>query len=82
MDEKSIFREILGKNIRRIRCEQSLTVENLANQSGMSYSQVSRIELGKLNPTAYTLFILSKTLNVCPSEFFKDQLRTPKNLTV
>lgn len=47
------------------------TVEQLGLESGLGYSQVSRIELGKRNPTAYTLYILSKTLNVCPSEFFK-----------
>lgn len=71
MDLKRNFKETLGKNIRRIRSDRSLTVEQLAYQSGMSYSQVSRIELGKLNPTAFTLYILSITLNVCPSEFFK-----------
>lgn len=47
------------------------TVEELGLESGLGYSQVSRIELGKRNPTAYTLYMLSKTLDVCPSEFFK-----------
>lgn len=72
MDTKTEFKIMLGRNIRRVRNEKLFTVEKLANNSGFSYSQVSRIELGKLNPTAFTLFILSVTLDVCPSEFFKE----------
>lgn len=71
MNTKTEFKLMLGRNIRRVRNEKLFTVERLANDSGFSYSQVSRIELGKLNPTAYTVFILAVTLNVCPSEFFK-----------
>lgn len=48
-----------------------MTVEKLALNAGLAYSQVSRLELGKRNPTAYTLHLLSRTLDCCPSEFFK-----------
>jgi transcriptional regulator with XRE-family HTH domain len=71
MCNREEFQSRLGSNIRRIRLDKELTVEQLGLESGVGYSQVSRIELGKRNPTAYTLFILSNTLEVNPAEFFK-----------
>lgn len=71
MSTKEEFQTLLGQNLRRLRRDKNYTVEDLGLDSGLGYSQVSRIELGKRNPTAYTLFMLSKSLNVCPSEFFK-----------
>ncbi|MCA2665045.1 MAG: helix-turn-helix transcriptional regulator [Microcystis sp. M064S2] len=71
MCNREEFQSRLGSNIRRIRLDKELTVEQLGLESGVGYSQVSRIELGKRNPTAYTLFILSNTLEVNPDEFFK-----------
>ena len=71
MNTKEEFQKTLGQNIRRVRNDKSLTVEKLALEAGIPYSQVSRIELGKRNPSGYTLYILSRTLDVSPSEFFK-----------
>jgi transcriptional regulator with XRE-family HTH domain len=59
--------------------EKELTVEQLGLESGVGYSQISRIELGKRNPTAYTLFIISISLDVNPSEFFKFQNKETRN---
>jgi transcriptional regulator with XRE-family HTH domain len=71
MTEKQVFQKTLGYNLRRLRGEKNLTIEQLAFEAGLAYSQVSRIELGKLNATAYTVQILSRTLGVSPSEFFR-----------
>jgi hypothetical protein len=70
INTKQEFQKHLGLNIRRVRNGKSLTVEKLALEAGIPYSQVSRIELGKRNPSGYTIYILSKTLEVNPSEFF------------
>lgn len=70
MDSKEIFKTAIGQNLRRLRTSRKLSLEKLALESGMAYSQVSRIELGKILPSAYTLYILAKTLNVSPAEFF------------
>lgn len=70
INSKQEFQKHLGLNIRRVRNGKSLTVEQLALEAGLPYSQVSRIELGKRNPSCYTLFIISKTLEVNPSELF------------
>lgn len=72
MSTKEEFQKTLGHNIRRLRNVKSLTLEKLALEAGVHYSQVSRIELGKRNPSAYTIYILSRTLGVNPSEFFKN----------
>ena len=71
MDKKQRFIRRLGQNIRNIRVDKKLTVEQVALEAGIPYSQVSRVELGKRNPTAYTLHLISVTLDCCPSEFFK-----------
>lgn len=80
MCKRDEFQLVLGSNIRRIRLEKEFTVEQLGLESGIGYSQVSRIELGKRNPTAYTLFVLSNTLDVNPAEFFKMQKKRPETL--
>ena len=71
MKDKKEFQILLGQNIRRFRVERNLTVEQLAIEAGLTYSQISRIELGKINTTAYTIYILSIALRVNPEEFFK-----------
>lgn len=67
---KKEFQENLGKNLRHIRMQRNMTLEQLALEAGMSYSQISRIELGKINTSAFTVYILARTLSVEPSEFF------------
>jgi transcriptional regulator with XRE-family HTH domain len=71
MTTKEEFQKAFGQNVRRVRNGRSLTVEKLALEAGIPYSQVSRIELGKRNPSGYTIYILSKALDVCPSELFE-----------
>jgi transcriptional regulator with XRE-family HTH domain len=71
MNTKEQFQKQLGINLRKVRNEKLLTVEKLALEAGIAYSQISRIELGKRNPSGYTLYILSQTLDVCPSKLFE-----------
>jgi len=71
MKSKETFRLQLGRNLRRIRAGRKLTIEDLALESGLAYSQISRIELGKINTTAYTIHILSHALKVEPCEFYR-----------
>ncbi len=68
---KDIFKICLGNNIRKQRFKMGLTVEQLALNVGLTYSQVSRIELGKISTSAYTIYILSQTLNVSPNSLFE-----------
>lgn len=78
MSNRNEFQTLIGKNLRSLRIKNKYTVEQLGLESGIGYSQVSRIELGKRNPTAFTLYLLSKTLNVCPCEFYKTTINNPE----
>jgi transcriptional regulator with XRE-family HTH domain len=71
MKSKESFRLQLGRNLRRIRTGRKLTIETLAFETGLAYSQISRIELGKINTTAFTIYILAHALKVNPDEFFR-----------
>lgn len=74
MVTKNIFSSQVGNNLRQIRNDKNISIEELANLSDMTYSQVSRIELGKINTTCYTLYVLSKVLGVHITEFFQNDL--------
>jgi transcriptional regulator with XRE-family HTH domain len=63
----------IGKKIRSLRTEQHLTIEQLALEAGMEYTQLSRIERGKINTSVYHLYLISRPLKISLSEIFEDQ---------
>jgi transcriptional regulator with XRE-family HTH domain len=71
MKTKEEFQAELGNNLRRIRTNRKWSIEKLALETGLTYSQIGRIELGKRNPTTYTVYVLTRTLNICTSEIFQ-----------
>lgn len=61
----------IGLNIRRIRKMRKMTIEALAFDIGIEYTQLSRIERGKINTSLYQLYIISKALEVTMTEIFE-----------
>jgi len=61
-DEKILL--AFGKNLQKVRRQMNFTQEELAYESGISLSQIARIETGKINPTLCTLITISKTLKI------------------
>lgn len=57
-------------NIYEIRKAQGLSVRGLAEISGVSKSQINKIENNLGHPTVYVLCKLAIALNVKPSELF------------
>ena len=55
---------IVAKNVRRLREENKLSMEELAKLSGVSKSMLAQIERGKGNPTLSTLWKLSNGMKV------------------
>lgn len=55
---------IVAKNIRRLREENKLSMDELAKQSGVSKSMLAQIERGEGNPTLSTLWKLSNGMRV------------------
>lgn len=59
---------LVGSRIRETRIKKSLTIESLANSSGMDYSQLARMETGQVNFTISYLFRVAESLGVTPKE--------------
>lgn len=58
----------VGNKIRQVRISKGLTIEKLAFKCEVSYSQISRMELGKVNFTISFLPKIAKALNVSVHE--------------
>ena len=59
-----------GGNVRKLRMQQGLTQERLADRVSLSSDYLSRLELGKENPTIDVLHRLSSALGVGISSLF------------
>jgi len=53
-----------AKNLKKLRKEKGITQEELAYTSGLSLSQIGRIETAKINPTLCTIVLIADTLKV------------------
>lgn len=60
----------VGTRIREIRVVKGLTIEKLALESGIDYTQISRIELGKINTSIYQIYVITKKLEVPMKDIF------------
>ncbi len=58
------FARMVGLKLRSIRQENNMTIEATALGAGMDYTQLSRIELGKINTSLFQIYKISKSLNV------------------
>lgn len=66
--------EQLAKKLKQLRAQKGFTQEELSYQSGLSLSQIARIETVRINPTVSTMFRIARTLNVNVSELFDFKL--------
>ncbi|SDF82439.1 helix-turn-helix domain-containing protein [Thalassobaculum litoreum] len=57
-------RQIVGWNLRRIRAEKGLTIEELGHEAGVDASSVARIERGTANPSIGVIEKLGRALGV------------------
>ena len=69
MEELETIEEIdfyskIGQKIKQIRKEKELSQEQLSNKIGLSRTSITNIELGKQAILGYTLFKITKALDV------------------
>lgn len=64
MKDKDLFNYLLGKRLRRGRVEKGLSQETLADEVGIDYKHLGRIENGKKHPLTYTSFKLQRSLDI------------------
>ncbi|WP_396172740.1 helix-turn-helix domain-containing protein [Flavobacterium sp.] len=68
------FIKAFGKNLRNIRLEKKVSMQNLAYSINIEYSQISRIELGKINTTISTAYEIAKALEVPLQDLFNFEI--------
>ncbi len=54
----------IGDRLREIRQSKGLSIEKVANGANIDYTQLSRIELGKINTSIYQVYCISRSLDV------------------
>ena len=59
-----------GKHLKNLRIEKKISQEDLANESDLSLSQISRIERGIISSSLSQLISISKSLNITLSQLF------------
>jgi len=64
-------RELVGRNVRRVRVAKGISQERLAFDSGVDRSYLGGLERGEENPTVDVLDKLAATLGVSIAELFE-----------
>ncbi|MEN9381895.1 MAG: Helix-turn-helix domain [Bacteroidota bacterium] len=65
---KDTVAKLIGKRIRQLRMESHLTLETLAFNADMDYTQLSRIELGKINTSIFQIHKIAAALEISSSD--------------
>lgn len=71
-DEEGL--KLLAGKLKEVRVRLGYTQEDIAYESGLTLSQIARIETMKINPTVSTMFKIARTLDVPVSELFDFKL--------
>lgn len=67
------FNKQLGKRIRQIREEKGISIKNFETKDfSIDKANLSKIENGLRIPSTYTLYIISRILDVDIREFFSE----------
>ncbi len=74
--EKTEILKLLGKRIKELRESKGLSQVDLVGkmQGEIDPTNISRIESGRTNPTAFTLFRIAEALEIHPKEIFDFEL--------
>ena len=70
LPSKEQFQKKLGKQIAKLRQAAGMTQDDLAERCGKEKQNISRIETGRTNPTAYSLVEIAASLEVPVKELF------------
>jgi len=71
-DEKGLI--AFAEQLKKIRKEQGFSQEKLSDKSGVSLSQIARIETIKINPSLSTVFALARAMNIPLTDLFDFKL--------
>ena len=68
MDRKELIKANFGQHLQKLRTEKDLSIRSLATRSNLEYSQVQRVENGKVNVALSTIYALAEGLGIEPGE--------------
>jgi transcriptional regulator with XRE-family HTH domain len=71
MSDKERILNRFAAQLSQLRRARGMSIHALAAASGLEYSQVQRIEKGKVNLTFTTLIALAQGLDIEPSELLE-----------
>jgi transcriptional regulator with XRE-family HTH domain len=63
-----------GKHVRKLREDKELSMRHLADLADIAYSQLAKIETGKINTSISTAYALSKALEIPLEKLFKFEI--------
>jgi len=63
----------VGKKIKQFRTQKKMTLENVANETGLSVERLKKIEAGKEIPPVGALLQIARSLQIDSAEFLKEQ---------
>jgi len=63
----------VGKRIRQFRTQKKMTLENVANETGLSVERLKKIEAGKEIPPVGALLQIARSLQIDSAEFLREQ---------
>ena len=66
--DKDMTVKLIGARIRKLRIDNQLTLEHLAFKADMDYTQLSRIELGKINTSLFQIYKIATALQITTSD--------------
>jgi transcriptional regulator with XRE-family HTH domain len=64
---------MIGERLRYWREKRMLTMRELGDKAGVSYSTISRIETGRVVPGIDTLIALARALDVHPMDLLPEE---------
>jgi len=68
----------IGEKLKKMRELRNLTQKELAEMSGIAFSQISKIELGNIqDPGISTVKKIAEALKITPLYFLDDNILTP-----
>ena len=62
--------KFIGERMREVRLSKQMSLEDLANESELDYSQINRMELGKVNYSISQLARVAKALDIDPKKLW------------
>ena len=68
MNNKEKLLPAFASHLTKIRIEKEISIRQLAAASGLEYSQLQRIEKGKVNLSFTTLIAIAQGLSISPKD--------------